>query len=42
MLHMEPKPATDRASALEHLVRDADGTCLMYLAGEWSRAPGVR
>jgi betaine-aldehyde dehydrogenase len=38
MLHIESKPKSERTSALEHLVRDADGTCLMYLAGEWCPA----
>jgi betaine-aldehyde dehydrogenase len=38
MMTFEPKPTAGRTSALEHLVRDADGTCLMYLAGEWCPA----
>jgi betaine-aldehyde dehydrogenase len=38
MLHLEPKVHAERTAPLEHLVRDADGTCLMYVAGEWCAA----
>ena len=38
MISMEPKTQQGRTAALGHLVRDADGTCLMYVAGEWSAA----
>ena len=38
MMTVEPKPHPDRVAPLEHLVRDGDGTCLMYVAGEWCTA----
>jgi betaine-aldehyde dehydrogenase len=36
MLSIEP--TTARTASLEHLIRDGAGTCLMYIAGEWTAA----
>ncbi len=38
MMTIEPKPHADRTATLDRLVRDGNGTCLMYIGGEWCAA----
>ena len=35
---LSTEPTTARTASLEHLIRDGAGTCLMYIAGEWTAA----